>query len=202
VGSVIDDLRDYVSDLTAQVESALFNAKLDVETLRRFTLNELYIAPYDYRALSLFVPKASADDEVDFVSGLLEGGPRWTRNLRHLAEELKVTYRPELVSPEAVGYTHFLTWLGINGNLGDLAVFVGVNFRSFCVNTSRLANLAEDLGVRSASFLRCKGVNDERERLIDAIAERYANDLSMYRHVARQAQYYELAFWRHVAGLR
>ena len=82
MGSVIDDLRDYVSDLTAQVESALVNAKLDVETLRRFTLNELYIAPYDYRALSLFVPKASADDEVDFVSGLLEGGPRWTRNLR------------------------------------------------------------------------------------------------------------------------
>lgn len=199
MGRVLDELREYVADLTRQVESALQGLSPSLEALRRFAVNEMYIAPYDYRALSLFVPKARADDEVDFIMGLLEGGPRWIRNIRSLAEELGVSYSPDQVSPDAVAYSHFMTWLGVNGTMGDLAVLVGVNFRSFCVNTNILAEWAESLGIRSAGFLRCRGIDEARESLAEAIAERYL-DIGMYRHVALSAQTYELNFWRRVGG--
>jgi len=169
-----------------------------LDALRAFTLNELYIAPYDLRAFALFLQKASEDDEVEFVMGLLQGGPRWLRGLRELASELGVSYSPDLVSPEAVGYTHFLSWLALNGGVGELAVLVGVNFRTFCVNSTRLAEWAEGLGVRSAGFLRCVGLDEEREKLAEAIAERHVN-MPMYRHVALVAQHYELSFWRSIA---
>jgi len=71
-----------------------------LDALRAFTLNELYIAPYDLRAFALFLQKASEDDELEFVMGLLQGGPRWLRGLRGLASELGVSYSPDLVSPE------------------------------------------------------------------------------------------------------
>jgi len=73
-----------------------------------------------------------------------------------------------------------------------------VNFRTFCVNSTRLVEWAEGLGVRSAGFLRCVGLDEEREKLAEAIAERHVN-MPMYRHVALVAQHYELAFWRSIA---
>lgn len=198
MGRVIDELRGYVSELTRRVESSSSSLNPSLEVLRRFVINELYIAPYDFRALSLFIPKARYDDELELVMELVDGGPRWVNNLRSLASELGVRYSPDQVSPQAVSYSHFLSWLGVNGSLGDLAVLVGVNFRSYCVNTSRLAEWAEAHGIRSASFLRCRGIDERREELVERIAERYL-DYEMYRHVALASQTYELMFWESLA---
>ncbi|ESQ25628.1 MAG: hypothetical protein JCHSAcid_05650 [uncultured Acidilobus sp. JCHS] len=97
---MLDELRAYVADVTREAESALSGLGPSLGALRAFTLNELYIAPYDLRAFALFLQKASEDDELEFVMGLLQGGPRWLRGLRGLASELGVSYSPDLVSPE------------------------------------------------------------------------------------------------------
>jgi len=42
-------LRAYVADVTREAESALSGVRPGLDALRAFTLNELYIAPYDLR---------------------------------------------------------------------------------------------------------------------------------------------------------
>ncbi|MGC9209904.1 MAG: TenA family transcriptional regulator [Acidilobus sp.] len=193
-----EELRSMADDITRRVlqARAVVNPSLDV--LKRFVEYESFIATYDYRALLHMAERASEPDEVELMSRLIEGGPRWITNVRRLAEILGVTPSLGRVPPRALGYSQFLSWLSINGTIGDLAAAVIVNFPTFCTNTSRLADWASSVGVSGVDFLRCRGLDQYEAQLAESIAKRYY-DRERYTFVVRAVQQYELDFWEELA---
>ena len=195
---VIGRLRESVRDLTERALRAGPVVNPSLNTLRRFVQYELFIAPHDVRALSMAVRSARQPDEYEFLAGLVAKGPSWISRIEALARELGVGGSLGDLPPLAVGYTMLLSWLGINGTPGDIAVLVGVNFDTFCANSTRLADWAAAHGVRGAESLRCRGLDEERLEAAERIAERYL-DWDRYLFIARAAQTFEALFWESLA---
>lgn len=193
-GNIIGELRKEVEPITRRALSTRSVLNPSIDVLKRFVAYEMFIAPHDFRALAAMAQKARDNDELEFISGLIGEGPKWTRLLSSAARRLGVEYRPEDLDPVAVGYSMLLSWIAVSGTMGDLAVLVGVNFDTFCINTTRLAEWAEANGVEGLDFMKCRGLTEERLRAAEAIAERYL-DWGRYRFVARATQTYEALFW-------
>ena len=71
----------------------------------------------------------------------------------------------------AIAYTHFISWLALNGTPGDLAVAAAVNLPVWGANCSKLAMYAESVGVKSTRFMEMfSGPYDELESLAEDIA--------------------------------
>lgn len=192
---IIDTLRRELDDLNKRILSSpsVINPNMDV--LRRFVLNQLYIVPHDLKALSTFMAKATDDLELRFVKMLVDGDYEAYKALKDLAMELNMTFSYADLSPAAIAYTHFLSWLALNGNLGDLAVAAAVNLPVWDSNCLKLAQWARGVGVRSLRFMEMfAGPYEELERMAEEIASRYLN-WDRYRFIARAIQYYELLFW-------
>ncbi|MEB3816404.1 MAG: hypothetical protein LRS46_00465 [Desulfurococcales archaeon] len=196
---IIEELRREIEDLNAEILNAPSVRAPSMGVLRRFTVNQLYIVPHDLKALSLAMTKASSPDEYLFVKMLIDGDYEALGALRELAEEIGVSFSYDQVSPRAVGYTHFLQWLALHGNMGDLAVAMTVNLPVWGENCRRLGEWARSTGIKSLRFFELfSGPWDELEALADKIAGRYA-DMSRYKFIARAIQYYEREFWLAIA---
>ena len=170
---------------------------LSMALIKEFVVNQLYIVPHDLRALAHTLSRASFRDEVEFFKVLVDGDYRAFKELIKLAEELGINVdRPPNPKPGAVTYTHYLSWLALNGTLGDVAVALVVNLPVWGSNTSRLAKaLRENYGIKSIGFLEAfRGPYDELERMAYPIIERYL-DMDRYRLVSRMIQAYERMFW-------
>jgi hypothetical protein len=51
-----------------------------------------------------------------------------------LAEELNIEFSWDSLDPSAVAYTHFLSWLALNGTVGDIAVALIINLPVWAVS--------------------------------------------------------------------
>lgn len=197
MGGVIESIRKELEPLNREILASL--GAPSRRTLVKFVLNQLYIVPHDLKALSASMAKARGEDEYRFVKLLVDGDYSALQALRRLAEELGVEFRWDQLDPAAVAYTHFLSWLALNGTLGDLAVAMTVNLPVWGANCAKLAEWARANGVRAVEFLEMfRGPYGELEELAEGIARRY-EDLERYRFVARAIQHYELEFWRAVS---
>ncbi|MEZ0320036.1 MAG: TenA family transcriptional regulator [Pyrobaculum sp.] len=191
---VIETLRKELEPLNKEIEDLAEG--FTPEALRRFVTNQLYIVPHDLKALSTAMAKARAPDEYKFIKALIDGDYFALEALWKLAEELGVSFSWSAVDPSAVAYTHFLSWLALNGTMGDLAVAMTVNLPVWGANCQRLSQWAKARGVRNTHFLDMfAGPYDQLEAAAEEIAQRYL-DMERYRYVARAIQQYELAFWR------
>ncbi|RLG85571.1 MAG: TenA family transcriptional regulator [Thermoprotei archaeon] len=171
--------------------------KLPVDLIKEFVISQLYIVPHDLRALAHILSRARFRDEVEFFKVLVDGDYKAFKELIKLAEELGVNVdKPPSPKPEAVTYTHYLSWLALNGTLGDAAIALVVNLPVWGSNTLRLAKaLRKNYGIRSVGFLEAfGGPYDELERMAYPIIERYL-DMDRYRSVSKMIQAYERMFW-------
>ncbi|CCC81000.1 TenA family transcriptional regulator [Thermoproteus tenax] len=193
---VIETLREELRPLNAAALEAAKRA--DAEALKAFVVNQLYIVPHDLKALSAAMAKASAPDEYAFVKGLIDGDYTALGALRDLAGELGVQLDWARLSPFAVAYTHFLSWLALHGSMGDLAVAMTVNLPVWGEACAILSAKARELGVRSTRFLDMfAGPYEQLTEAAEVIAQRYL-DWGRYRFIARAIQTYECAFWQTV----
>jgi len=196
--SVIGKLRGELEEVNRRILGAPSANNPNMDVLRRFVVNQLYIVPHDLKALSVFMVKASDELEYRFVKTLIDGDYEAYKALRELAGELGIEFSYESLNPAAVAYTHFLSWLSLHGSIGDLAVAAAVNLPVWGENCVKLAKWARSVGVRNVRFMEMfAGPYEELERVAEEIASRYLN-WSRYRFVARAIQYYELLFWESI----
>ncbi|MEZ0290844.1 MAG: TenA family transcriptional regulator [Sulfolobales archaeon] len=192
---IIERLRVELKDLNEKILNAKSVTNPNTDVLRNFVINQLYIVPNDLSALSIAMSRARDSLERRFVKYLIDGDYNALESLYRLAEELKIEFSWDRVNPAAVAYTHFLSWLALNGSTGDLAVALIINLPVWGANCLRLAEWAKSAGVKNTQFLELfAGPYEELERLAEEIALRYL-DWSRYRFIARAIQYYEYMFW-------
>ncbi|MEM0276057.1 TenA family transcriptional regulator [Pyrobaculum sp.] len=194
---VIEAIRRELEPLNAEIRAALRQSR---EALVKFVANQLYIVPHDLKALSAAMAKAREPDEYRFVKTLVDGDYNALQLLWELAEEVGVSFSWDALDPSAVAYTHFLSWLAVNGTMGDLVVAMTVNLPVWGENCLALASWAKEQGYKRLGFLEMfAGPYDQLEAAAEPIAQRYL-DWGRYRFVAKAIQRYELEFWRSVSG--
>ena len=193
---VIETLRAELEPINATILTAL---KPSRKALIKFVQNQLYIVPHDLKALSAAMAKAKEADEYRFVKMLIDGDWAALNALHELAGELGVAFNWDAVDPSAVAYTHFLSWLALHGNLGDLAVAMTVNLPVWGRNCTALAEWARRNGVKNTRFMELfSDPYHELEATAEPIAQRYL-DWGRYRFVTKAIQRYELDFWRAIS---
>jgi thiaminase len=195
MAGVIGRLREELRDLNERILNHPSLQKPSRAVLNRFVENQLYIIPHDLRALSHMLSKARTADEEEFFKLLVDGDYEASKALAQLAEELNTKLDYGRLSARAVGYTHFLSWLALNGTAGDAAVALTINLPVWGENVRKLGQHARSLNMKSTTLFELfAGPFDALEERAEKIAERYL-DWSRYRFVARAIQRYELDFW-------
>ncbi len=199
---IINRLRSDIKELNERIlnhpyiEEAMAGT-LPLEKIKAFVINQLYIVFHDMKSLAHLVSRSKTMDEVEFFSELYLGDRRAFPALLKLAEEIGIyTISYEEVDPEAVTYTHYLSWLALHGTLGEAATALIVNLPVWGANTKKLSvALRERYGIKHTEFLDLfSGPYDELERKAYPIIERYLN-MEKYRAVVRLIQRYEELFW-------
>jgi thiaminase len=199
---IISKLRSELEDRNKEilshpyVEEAL-RGVLPLKKIKSFVVNQLYIVFHDMKSLAHLVSRAQTVDEVEFFSKLYLGDKEAFKALLALAEEVGVhALSLDDVNPEAVAYTHYLSWLALHASLGEAAVALIINLPVWGSNTKKLSvALREKYGIKRTDFLDMfAGPYDELEKMSYPIIERYLN-WERYRTVARFIQYYEKLFW-------
>ena len=195
MSGVIKKLREELRDLNTKILSTPSLERPSTEVLNRFVENQLYIIPHDLKALSHILSRTTQMDEVEFFKSLVDGDYEALKALHQLAEELNTKLDYAKLSVKAVSYTHFLSWLALNGSPGDAAVALVVNLPVWGENVKRLGENAASLNIRSRRLFELfSGPFETLEEKAEKIAERYL-DWSRYRFIAKTIQQYELDFW-------
>ena len=195
MSGVIMNLREELRELNKKILSTPSLERPSREVLNRFVENQLYIIPHDLKALSHILSRTTQMDEVEFFKSLVDGDYEALKALHQLAEELNTRLDYAKLSVKAVSYTHFLSWLALNGSPGDAAVALVVNLPVWGENVKRLGENAASLNIRSRRLFELfSGPFETLEEKAEKIAERYL-DWSRYRFIAKTIQQYELDFW-------
>ncbi|MEM4038796.1 MAG: TenA family transcriptional regulator, partial [Nitrososphaerota archaeon] len=133
--------------------------------------------------------------ELDFFKILVNGDYNAYNEILKLAEELNISFDYSKLNPKAISYTHFLSWLALNGTPGDSAVALVVNIPVWGENVRKLGENARKIGIKSTKFFELfSGPFNEIEDIAEKIAERYC-DWGRYLFIAKTIQKYELDFW-------
>jgi hypothetical protein len=195
MAGVFGRLREELKDLNLKILSHPSLERPSWEVLNRFVVNQLYIIPHDLKALSHILSRTITMNEVEFFKALVDGDYEALKALHQLAEELNTGLDYAKLSVRAVSYTHFLSWLALNGSPGDAAVALTVNLPVWGENVRRLGENAASLNIRSRRIFELfSGPFETLEEKAEKIAERYL-DWNRYRFIAKTIQQYELDFW-------
>jgi len=195
MADIIGNLREELKDLNQKILTHPSLQKPSREVLNRFVENQLYIIPHDLKALSHVLSRTIALDEVEFFKMLVDGDYEALKALHDLAYELNIKLDYSRLSLKAVSYTHFLSWLALNGSPGDVAVALTVNLPVWGENVKKLGEHARILNIKSTKiFDLFSGPFGILEEKAEKISERYL-DWGRYRFIAKTIQQYELDFW-------
>jgi len=195
MANIIGNLREELKDLNQKILTHPSLQKPSREVLNRFVENQLYIIPHDLKALSHVLSRTIALDEVEFFKMLVDGDYEALKALHDLAYELNIKLDYSRLSLKAVSYTHFLSWLALNGSPGDVAVALTVNLPVWGENVKKLGEHARILNIKSTKiFDLFSGPFGILEEKAEKISERYL-DWGRYRFIAKTIQQYELDFW-------
>lgn len=193
--NIIKSLREELKDLNEKIINHPSIGKPSKEVITKFVENQLYIIPHDLKALSYALSKTTILEEVEFFKILVDGDYEALKALHTLAEELEIKLDYEKLSVKAVSYTHYLSWLALNGSPGDIAVALTVNLPVWGENVRKLGEHARSLNIKSIElFSLFSGPFDILGEKAEKIAERYL-DWERYRFIAKAIQEYELGFW-------
>ncbi len=175
--------------------------RLGVDVIRRFAINQWYIVNHDLRSLAAMLSRARDMDEVDYFKSAVDVDYRALHELIGFLKELGIELvRPSEapVSPSAVAYTHYISWLSQYASPGVIAFAFAINLPAWgSASTSLGESLAKRYGYRSLGFFKI--FNPPYDQFIDrslAIASKYyPAEKSSMRVAATLIQGYELMFW-------
>ncbi|MCG2881065.1 MAG: TenA family transcriptional regulator [Vulcanisaeta sp.] len=184
------------------------DGKLGMNTIRAFVINQWYIINHDLRSLAIGLSRSRTVEELEFFKTLLDGDYVALHELMKLMRELGIEVKDPVtleVMPEAIQYTHYLSWLANYAATREFALVITVNVPVWGSNVTRLGNaLRSRYGIREVGFFDVfKGPYTE----LEDSAVRIAGDLDgesavRVMNMARIIQAYEKAFWDAVYSVR
>ncbi len=173
--------------------------KLPAEAFKELAKQQYYIVYHDAKSLAQMASRATNLEELEFFSMLFQGDLQALRNLLKLARTLGLT-TSELEAaqpiPEAVAYTHFLSWLSLHANPGEQAFAMVVNLPVWGENCSKLSKaLKKNYNIKETSFFDAfSGPFTALEEAALKVIEPYA-EVGRFKFIALLIQRYEYLFW-------
>jgi thiaminase len=186
---MLDEIRDKVKDINEKILNHKFiklseEGKLPLEKIELLYSQEWYIVNYDVRSLSMMFSRAINQDELDFFMEAIKGDYEGLKILREVA---KKDVNP---IPQAISYTHYLSWLANYANPGEQVLALVVNLPIWSENCKRLAEAFK--GKIDTRFLELFAESKVDENLAENIISRYKG---RYLEITKNIQAYELSFW-------
>lgn len=175
--------------------------RLGVDAIKRFAVNQWYIVNHDLRSLAIMLSRASDMDELLYFRDAIDVDYKALQGLADLLKELGVELRrpSEMdVSPYAVAYTHYISWLASYASIGVIAFAFAVNFPAWGEASTKLGDaLKNRYGYRSLGFFQVFRPPYEPfiERSLAIAPKYYPRDREAMRQAAIKIQRYEKMFW-------
>jgi TENA/THI-4/PQQC family. len=179
---MIREIREKISELNNKILS--IPSFIEIEKLKLFYDQQWYIVNYDLKSLAIMVSRANKQDEIDFFINAMLGDYEGLKLLRDVAEKTREPI------PEAVSYTHYLSWLANYANTGEQVLALVINFPIWAEKCKKLAeNFKGRYDIKFLEFFANAKLN---EKEAEDIIKRYEGN---YLNIARMIQYYEYLFW-------
>lgn len=156
---------------------------------------------YDLRSLALIMSRSGDEEELEYFKQAVDVDYTALRELAALLEELGIPrQRPSeiSVSPAAIAYTHYISWLASYANPGVIAFAFAVNLPSWGAACSSLGEaLGTRYGVKNLGFFRIfRGPYEAFIERSLSIASKYVQQHERSMVVAAgKIQAYEKMFW-------
>lgn len=179
---MIENIRKEVKELNEKILSIPLFKK--IETLKLFYDQQWYIVNYDLRSISIMISRTQEQDEIDFLINTMFGDYEGLKILREVADKTREPL------PQAISYTHYLSWLANYANPGEQVLALVINLPVWSEKCRKLANIFK--GRYDTRFLELFSNVKIDEQEAERIIGRYEG---RYKEIARNIQYYELKFW-------
>ncbi len=173
--------------------------KLPVEIFKELAKQQYYIVYHDAKSLAQMASRSTNLEELEFFSMLFQGDLQALHNLLKLAQALGLS-RSELEAaqpiPEAVAYTHYLSWLALHANPGEQAFAMVVNLPVWGENCCKLFKaLKENYQIQETSFFDAfSGPFSILEEAALKVIEPYV-EKGRFKAIALLIQRYAYLFW-------
>ncbi len=180
--------------------------ELSKDKLKTFVKQQYYIVSYDARSLALMVQRSQNSKEANYFSKVMQGDLIALKNLLELAGELGLNIsalEEAEILPEAVVYTHYISWLSLYASPGEQAFALVVNLPVWGSGCARLGKaLREKYAIKKTAFLDAFGslpawIEEEASDIIKAYLPQFE---ARMRATAKLIQAYELGFWDAIYG--
>ena len=184
------------------------DGKLGMNTIRTFVINQWYIINHDPKSLAIALSRSRTIEELEFFKTLLDGDYVALHELMKLMRELGIEVKDPVtleVVPEAIQYTHYLSWLANYATTREFALAITVNMPVWGSNVIRLGNaLRSRYGIREVGFFDIfKGPYTELEnKAVNIAGDLDEDSVVRVMNMARIIQAYEKAFWDAIYSVR
>ncbi|WP_069807532.1 TenA family transcriptional regulator [Vulcanisaeta thermophila] len=186
------------------------NGTLSMNAIRAFVVNQWYIVNHDLRSIAIAMSRAKNMQELILMKKFLDGDYGALLELRKLMRELGITEDDPVtvnVAPEAIAYTHYLSWLANYAEPCEFAFVLIVNIPVWGNVVYRLGRaLSSKYGIKETGFFDAfKGPFDELEGETLSVISSCLTDnvrVKRMRSMARVVQAYEKMFWDSIYSLR
>ncbi|WP_338602188.1 TenA family transcriptional regulator [Sulfolobus tengchongensis] len=201
--NILEQIREELKELNSQVINHPLLKTAEEGKLKRivivnFTINQWYIVNHDLRSISIGLSRSSSLEELDAFKILLDGDYNALKELVKLMKELGIEVKDPLfynVSPQAVSYTHYLSWLANYVKPAEF-LFAGiVNLPVWARVVTRFGDiLREKYGIKETGFFDSfKGSYTDLEKKIIELNSN--SQIERLRTISYAIQHYEKAFW-------
>ncbi|TRM87003.1 TenA family transcriptional regulator [Sulfolobus sp. E3] len=179
--------------------------KLKRDVINYFVINQWYIVNHDLRSLALGLSKSRSIDELSIFKELIDGDYHALGELMKLMKELNIDIKDPLtynISPKAVNYTHYLSWLANYAEPKEFLFATVVNLPVWGTVVTRFGEgLRRNYGINELGFFDTfKGSYDELENKVISLLE--VKDMNRLKTIAYMIQYYEKEFWESLLEFR
>ncbi|AAK42268.1 TenA family transcriptional regulator [Saccharolobus solfataricus] len=198
--NVLEQIRKELEGLNDQIinHPLLKEKELKKEVVHSFVINQWYIVNHDLRSLAIGLSRSTNLEELDIFKILVDGDYHALKEIVKLMNELGIEVKDPLlynVSPPAVSYTHYLSWLASYAKPSEF-LFAGiVNLPVWASVVTRFGDMIkEKFNIRETGFFEAfRGSYKELEDRIVRLVEN--SQVERLRGIAYTIQYYEKSFW-------
>lgn len=170
--------------------------RLSLEKIKLFIVQQHYIVNHDMKSLAIMLSRSKDEDEEEFFYFLVTGDKEAFIRLKTLAKELNIKEFNNII-PEAVSYTHYLSWLANYANAGEQAAALVVNIPVWGGACKKLGEaLRKNYGIKSLGFFELFSMPSNIEEMALKVMEKYIDEYeSTMERCIKLIQAYELMFW-------
>jgi len=171
--------------------------KLRRKTIEAIVVNEWYIVNHDVRSIAIGFSRSSLN-ELDLFKAFLDGDYKALKELEKLMKELNLEIKDPLlcnISPQAVSYTHYLSWLANYVEPSEFLFALIVNVPVWANVVTKIGDLLkEKYWIKETGFFDSfKGSYEELEKRISSLVNE--RQIERLKTISFTIQAYEKAFW-------